>query len=59
MNRDSVLWWVGIVGAILTALANQAGLFPAAWYGYINLAAVLVGVVSGYLKASPLPGAPK
>jgi hypothetical protein len=59
MNRDSVLWWVGIVGAILTALANQAGLFPPAWYGYINLSAVLVGVISGYLKASPLPGAPK
>jgi hypothetical protein len=43
----------------LTALANQAGLFPPPWYGYINLAAMLVGVISGYLKASPLPGGPK
>jgi len=56
MHRDHWVWWLGIVGAVLTACANSAGLFPAEWARYINLAALIVGVVSGKLATSPLPG---
>lgn len=56
LTRDSVLWWLGLASAVLTALANEIGLFPAEWYRYIHLAALLVGIVSGWMKTSPLPG---
>jgi hypothetical protein len=56
MNRDSIVWSLGLAAALLTAIVNQAGLFPAAWYPWIGFAALLVGVISGYLKASPLKG---
>ena len=56
VTRDSLVWWLGLIGAVLTAVANEAGLFPEAWYRYINLAALLVGVVSGWMKTSPLRG---
>ncbi len=57
LTRDSALWWAGMIGAVLTAAANQAGLFPAHWYPWINFAALIVGVVSGKLATSPLKGA--
>ena len=56
-NRDSWIWTLGIVGAVLTAAANQAGLFPAWLYPWINFAALIVGIVSGKLATSPLAGA--
>lgn len=55
-SRDSMIWWAGMVGSILVALANQEGLFPAEWRPYINIAALIAGVVSGKLATSPLPG---
>lgn len=56
MSRDSVILTIGMIGAILTALANQAGLFPPVWGPYISLAALIVGVISGKLATSPLKG---
>ncbi len=59
LTRDSLIWWVGMIGALLTALANNGGLFPVEWKPYIDLAALLVGIISGKLATSPLAGAKK
>jgi hypothetical protein len=56
MNRDHWVWWLGMVGAVLTALANQAGVFPPDWKPYIDIATVVIAAVSGKLATSPLPG---
>lgn len=56
ITRDSVLWWIGMVGGILGVAAANVGLFPSRWQGYIIGAASLVAVVSGKLATSPLKG---
>jgi len=56
INRDSFVWWVGIVGAILTAIANEQGVFPPEWKPYIHLGALICGILSGKLASSPLRG---
>jgi hypothetical protein len=56
ITRDSWLLTIGIIGAVLTAAGNQAGLFPETWYPWINFAALVVGIVCGKLATSPLPG---
>lgn len=62
IRRDSPLWWWCIAASILTALSTRLELihraFPqmgdsmATW---IELAAFVVGIVSGVMRASPLP----
>jgi hypothetical protein len=42
--------YVGLVGALLALLGNQAGIFPAAWYPFINAGAAVVGLVAAFLK---------
>ena len=59
ISRDSVVWWLGMIGAVLAAVVNQTGLFPVEWYPYINATAFIVGVISGWMKTSPLPGEKK
>jgi uncharacterized membrane protein HdeD (DUF308 family) len=62
-TRDSQAWWWVIAGAVITAVAAQTSiidpLLPAAHtekvHAWINLAAMIVGVVGGVMKASPLP----
>lgn len=56
-NRDSLIWLFGIIGAILTALANETGLFPPEWYRIIHALALVFGIISGKLSTSPLKGA--
>jgi len=56
MNRDMVVWWVGLIGGVITACAAQADLFPPAWKSGITIAALIVSAVSGWMKTSPLPG---
>jgi len=56
LTRDSIVLWVGMIGALLTAVANQAGVFPPDWYPYINMAALACATICGWLKTSPLPG---
>jgi len=56
MTRDSWIWTLGIIAAVLAAAANQAGLFPAGWYPWINFLSLVLGIVSGKLATSPLPG---
>lgn len=59
MNRDSLAWWVGLIGGVTAALAAQADLFPPTWKTVITIVASVVAAVSGWMKTSPLPGAPK
>lgn len=59
ISRDSIIWWVGIVGAIATGLAMNFDMFP--WIPdhvqhWISLLAFVFGIVSGKLATSPLPG---
>jgi hypothetical protein len=63
MTRDSMLWWIGIIFAVVLGLAtvpDPATLgIPVAWLPYLRLAALIIGIVSGKMATSPLPGAPK
>lgn len=60
VTRDSFVWWIGILFAVIVGVATVAD--PAA-YGipewalpYLRLAALIVGIISGKLATSPLPG---
>lgn len=62
-NRDSWIWLIGMLGAIVVGLATigdpgQYGI-PETWVPYLRLGALVVGIISGKLATSPLPGAPK
>ena len=59
MNRDSIGWWIGLLTGLVGVVAAQADAFGPTMKTYITLAGALLAVVSGYLKASPLPAAPK
>ena len=56
MNRDSVLWGLGIVAAVLTYLGAAPS--PVDWtYGqWVQAAAFVVATVSAKLATSPLKG---
>ena len=56
LTRDSVVWWIGMVGGILGVAAANIGLFPERWRGYIIGASSILAVISGKLATSPLPG---
>lgn len=58
MTRDSIGWWFGIVGSIVTGVALNLNLFswiPDHVAHWISLAAFVVGIVSGKMASSPLP----
>lgn len=50
----SIAWWLGLASVVLTALANEVGMFPPEYHKFIQLASTIVAVVMTYLKASPL-----
>ena len=62
MKRDSRWWWWIIGGALLTSISSRMDLIdrilPAQHtdvaHALIELAALVVGVVAGVMKASPL-----
>jgi hypothetical protein len=59
MTRDSVVWWIGIIVAVLGAIAANSNLLPADWapaLPWINLICIVLGTVSGKLATSPLRG---
>jgi hypothetical protein len=60
MTRDSWIWWWGILSAVVVGLATLGNLqdygIPDVALPYLRLAALIVGVVSGKLATSPLPG---
>jgi len=57
MNQDSILWGIGLGAAVLTAILGFSGLFSPEVEKYLKVAAAVLGVISAYLKASPLPRA--
>jgi hypothetical protein len=61
LTRDSVLWWIVILGAGATFLASHFDLLVAAipglgdvWQARIELVAAVLGFLAGYLRMSPL-----
>lgn len=62
MTRDSALWWFGIVAAVIVGIATLGNTadygIPDSWLPFIRLAALIIGIVSGKLATSPLPGKP-
>ncbi len=62
LTRDSVVWWVGMVGAVLVAVLSTADALPAACEParpYLTLLSVIVAAVSGKMATSPLQGESK
>lgn len=59
MTRDSVLWWLLIVGGVLAYLSQSPS--PTTWSypEWIKALSMLVSTVAGKLATSPLPGAEK
>lgn len=63
LSRDSIVWWFGMFGAVIMGVATAGNLhdygIPDSWLPYLRLAALVVGIISGKLATSPLPGKPK
>ena len=58
LSRDSLAWTLGLIGAVVTAVAMQVDQFT--WFSedakhWITLASVIVAAISGKLATSPLP----
>lgn len=61
LTRESVVWWVGLVSALVVGLATmdtgtavEFGI-PAAVLPKLRLAALLIGIGSTWAKTSPFP----
>lgn len=56
MTRDSIVWWLAILGALVTYLSTSEP--PTAWsyQDWIQFIAAVIATVSGKLATSPLPG---
>jgi hypothetical protein len=60
MTRNSAVWWFGIFGPVLSLLSEEFGLVQEAfgagpvWGSRLKLALMFVGVISAYLRMSPL-----
>ncbi len=57
VSRDSWVLWLGIAGSIVAYLVASEN--PMLWHydDWMKFAALLIGVISGKLATSPLPGA--
>jgi hypothetical protein len=56
-SRDSVIWWIGLVGGVVTALIAGSDVLeiPHAVNLWLMRVGVVVAAVSGWMKTSPLP----
>lgn len=56
LTRDSLIWWVGLAGAMLAYLATAPP--PTKWHyaEAIQFASVVIAFISGKLATSPLKG---
>lgn len=62
-TRDSKAWWFLMIGAVVTAFSSRMDLIdpllPAQHtdkaHAIIEMLSLVVGVASGFMKASPLP----
>lgn len=55
LNRDSLLWWIVIVGAAATYLGSMPEPWLWTWAQWMQTVAALTAVVAGKLATSPLP----
>lgn len=55
LGRDSVVWWLGVIAAVLAYLSQEPAPNAWTWAQWIQLASFVVGVVSAKLSTSPLP----
>lgn len=63
LTRDSRFWWLGMVGAVILAVSSRWDLIdpllPAQHtdkvHAAVELAALILGIVSGKMATSPLP----
>lgn len=55
MTQDSVLWWFGLVGSVLTIILGYTGLFSPGIEQWMKVIGAVVTGVFLYLKNSPLP----
>ena len=63
LHRDSWIWTLGMMASVVVGLATMGDLsaygIPASWEPYLRLAALVIGMISGKLATSPLPGGGK
>lgn len=57
-NRDSMLWWLIIVGSLATYLAAMPPPLTWTWAQWMATLAAVVSTVAGKMGSSPLTGAP-
>ena len=59
LNRDSLVWWLGIAGAVVLYLSNADP--PTLWTynDWLQALAFAIATAAAKLATSPLPGAPK
>jgi hypothetical protein len=61
-SRDSVIWWLGMIGGAAAAIAAHLDLFPwlQPWAQHtVELVGFVWAVASGKFATSPLSGASK
>lgn len=56
ITRDSIGWWLGIAGAVLTYLLASPAPTEWAYPDWLRAVAFVVATVSGKLATSPLKG---
>lgn len=57
LTRDSAVWWLLIVGAVVTYLSQMPPPVDWTWAQWMQSIAALVGIIAGKLATSPLRGA--
>lgn len=57
LNRDSIIWYLVVFGAILTYLQQVPSPAEWAYADWIKAASFVVATIAGKLSSSPLPGA--
>lgn len=55
-TRDSVLWWLLIVGSVLTYLSNAPAPSTWTWAQWMQALSAVVGIIAAKLATSPLKG---
>lgn len=59
LNRDSAMWTLAVVAALLTYLSASQPPTMWSYYDWIRAVSAVVGIISAKLSTSPLPGAAK
>jgi len=58
-TRDSLVWLLAIIGALVTYLINTPPPWEWTYNQWLAFAAFAVSTAAGWLKTSPLPGEKK